>query len=166
LELGEKAYWERLTPSPEFVVLFLPGEAFFSAALEQDPALLEYGVEKKVLIASPTTLIALLRAVAYGWKEELMAKHAQSICELGKSLYDRLKNMTEHLAKLKRSLDGSVDSYNKVVASYEARVLPAARKFEELSVVEHAELAPVDPVEKLSRSLEIANLEVANIEAT
>ncbi len=156
IELGEKAYWEKLSPTPEFVVLFLPGEAFFSAALEQDPALLEYGVDKKVLIASPTTLIALLRAVAYGWKEELMAEHARAICDLGKSLYDRLKNMTEHLAKLKRSLDGSVESYNKVVASFEARVLPAAKKFEELSVVEQAGFASVDPVEKLTRSLEVS----------
>lgn len=155
LELSEKAYWEKLSPTPEFVVLFLPGEAFFSAALEQDPTLIEYGVDRKVLIASPTTLIALLRSVAYGWKEQMIAEHAQAIFDLGKSLHERLRVMTEHLIRLKKSLDGSVDSYNKLVSSYETRVLPAARKFEEMAVSDKDSIPETSLVDKLSRSLEI-----------
>lgn len=154
-ELGEKAYWDKLSPTPEFVVLFLPGEAFFSAALEQDPTLIEYGVEKKVLIASPTTLIALLLSVAYGWKEERIADHARAIFDLGKTFHERLKVMTDHLVRLKKSIDGSVDSYNKVVGSFESRVLPAARSFEELADLTSSPIAELTPVEKLSRALQL-----------
>jgi DNA recombination protein RmuC len=156
-ELGEKAYWERIQPAPEFVVLFMPSEAFFSAALEYDPTLIEYGVDKKVLIATPTTLIALLRAVAYGWKEGLVAKHAQEISEVGKSLHERLKTMTEHLVKLKRSIDNSVDSYNKVVGCFETRVMPAARRFEDMQVVGSEPIVQLQPVESILRSIESDN---------
>lgn len=154
LELGEKAYWEKLSPTPEFVVLFLPGEAFFSTALEQDPMLIEYGVEKKVIIASPTTLISLLLSVAYGWKEERIAEHAKSIFDLAKSFHERLKVMVEHITRLKKSLDGSVDAYNKLVGSFETRVLPAARSFEALASLDADPIEDLSPVEKLTRSLE------------
>jgi DNA recombination protein RmuC len=133
-ELGAKSYWEHFQPAPEFVVLFLPAESFFSAALEHDPALIEYGVEKRVLLATPTTLIALLQSVAYGWREDKVAEHAQAISLLGKDLHERMRTMCEHFIKLKKSLSSSVEAYNKAVASFETRVMPAARKFHEMKV--------------------------------
>lgn len=152
LQLGDKAYFESIDRTPEFVVLFLPGESFFSVALEQDPTLIEYGVDKKVLIATPTTLIALLRAVAFGWREEVVALHAEKISELGRSLYERLENMVTHFQKLKRSLDTAADAYNKVVGCFESRVLVAARRFQEMGVSEDKpELEELEPVEKLTR---------------
>jgi DNA recombination protein RmuC len=151
--LGEKAYWEHFQRVPEFVILFLPAESFFSAALEFDHSLIEYGVERKVLLATPTTLIALLRAVAYGWKEVTVAEHAQSICDLGKVLYDRLNTMAEHFVRLKKALNGSVDAYNKTVASFESRVLPAARRFHEMGAADSVEIPFLEPVEALTRAL-------------
>ncbi|MBS0655867.1 MAG: DNA recombination protein RmuC, partial [Verrucomicrobia bacterium] len=142
--LGEKAYWEHFQPTPEFVILFLPAESFFSAALEFDHSLIEYGVERKVLLATPTTLIALLRAVAYGWKEVTVAEHAQAICEQGKTLYDRLSTMADHFVRLKKSLSGSVEAYNKTVASFESRVLPAARRFQEMGAADSVEIPFLD----------------------
>lgn len=159
-DLSDKAYWESFAQTPEFVVLFLPGESFFGAALEADPQLIEYGAGKKVLMATPTTLIALLRAVALGWREQVMHEHAQKICELGKSLHERLATMCEHFGKLKKAIDGSVDAYNKVVGSFEGRVLPSARRFEELGVAGTQEIDLLEPIEKLTRTLEVA-VEVA-----
>ena len=154
-DLGDKSYWESFQPSPEFVVLFLPAESFFSVALEHDPSLIEYGVSKKVLLATPTTLIALLKAVAYGWREEVVAEHALFISELGKSLYERLNTMVEHFIKLKRSLDSSIDAYNKTVGSFEGRVLTAARRFEEVGIAEAKTTIPLlEPIDKMTRSLE------------
>jgi DNA recombination protein RmuC len=146
-ELGAKAYWEHFQPSPEFVILFLPAEGFFSAALEQDASLIEYGVEKRVLLATPTTLIALLQSVAYGWREETVAEHAQTICSLGKELHERMRTMCEHFIKLKKSLSASVESYNKAVASFESRVMPTARKFHEMGVTSSSELPQLELVE-------------------
>lgn len=153
-DLSEKAYWERIQPTPEFVVLFLPGEAFFSAALDSDPTLIEYGVDKKVLLATPTTLIALLKAVASGWREQVVHEHARAICELGKSLHERLATMSEHFMRLKKSLDGSVDAYNKAVGSFESRVLTAARRFEEIGVSSSTEIPELQLCEKITRTLE------------
>lgn len=152
--LGEKSYWEQFQRAPEFVVLFLPAESFFGMALEHDPSLIEFGVEKQVLVATPTTLIALLKAVACGWREELVQEHAEYISNLGRQLYDRLHTLVEHFQKLKRSLDSAVDSYNKVTACFEGRVLVAARKFQEVGVGKHdLALEELGPVEKIARDL-------------
>lgn len=154
-DLSDKAYWESFAQTPEFVVLFLPGESFFSAALEADPQLIEFGAGKRVLMATPTTLIALLRAVALGWREQVMHEQTLKICELGKSLHERLATMCEHFGRLKKAIDASVEAYNKVVGSFEGRVLTSARRFEELGVTSSQEIAILDPIEKLTRTLEV-----------
>jgi DNA recombination protein RmuC len=132
--LGSKRYWRALTESPEFVVLFLPAESFMSAALEAEPTLLEYAADRGVVLASPTTLIALLRTVAHGWRHEALADRAREIHLVGRELYERIGTMGGHLAKLGRSLDSAVTSYNQTVGSWESRVLVGARRFEELDV--------------------------------
>lgn len=153
-DLSDKAYWESFSNTPEFVVLFLPGESFFAAALEADPQLIEFGAQKRVLMATPTTLIALLRAVALGWREQVMHEETLKICELGKLLHERLATMSEHFGRLKKAMDASVEAYNKVVGSFEGRVMPSARRFEELGVTSAQEIMPLEPVEKLTRSIE------------
>ena len=150
--LAAKAYWRALPGTPEFVVMFVPGEAFLSAALESDPALLEYAAERKVVPASPTTLIALLRTVAHGWTEQSVNDRAREIQRLGRELHERLGTMTGHLDKVGRSLAGAVASYNAAVGSLEGRVLVSARRFADLEVVTDeleaprlVELAPRTP---------------------
>jgi DNA recombination protein RmuC len=123
IALGSKGYFAKFTPAPEFVVLFLPGESFFSAALEHDPTLLEEGTDRNVILAAPTTLIALLKAVYYGWKQEAIVENARKISDLGRELHDRAATMTEHFSKLGSSLGGAVDAFNKTVGSLETNVL-------------------------------------------
>lgn len=150
-KLGQKAYWEHLTPTPEFVVMFLPGEIFFSAALEHDPALIEEGVKQKVIVASPTTLIALLRAVYYGWRQEDVAKNARQISESGRKLYKHATVLAAHFAKVGRGLSGAVASYNSGLRTLESGVLGQARKLKELAAREERDLPEMEPIETAPR---------------
>lgn len=153
-KLGEKSYWQQFEHAPEFVVMFLPGEMLFSAALEVDPDLIENGVAQRVIPASPTTLIALLRAVSYGWKQEAIAKEAQQISGLGGQLYKRLGDLAGHVFEVGRSLERTVQSYNKAIGSLEGRVLVSARKFREYeSVFARDEIVQLAPVETEPRQL-------------
>ena len=155
MALSQRSYWEQFPNSPEFVVLFLPGEPFFSAALDQDPALIEMGVEQKVILATPTTLIALLRAVSYGWRQEKMAENAHKIASLGRDLYKRLEGMGKHFTRLGRSLSGSVDAYNQTVATFESRVLISARRFKDLETVSAgSEIETLVPLDSSIRKLQ------------
>ncbi|MCX5721758.1 MAG: DNA recombination protein RmuC [Nitrospirae bacterium] len=150
-ELSLKAYWNQFAQAPEFVVLFLPGEQFLGAALEHDPRLIEDGFLRSVVLATPTTLMALLRAVAYGWRQEKMTEHAEEAGRLGKDLYERMAVLTEHLNDVGQALGKSVLAYNKAVGSLETRILPAARRFKELGVSSEKELPLLDPIEFVSR---------------
>ena len=155
-ELGRKAYWDQFDHTPELVVLFLPGDHFYSAALQEDPSLIEFGVEQKVLVATPVNLIGLLRAVAYGWRQESIAVNAREISELGAELYKRISDLGGHWIDLGRNLSRTVEAFNSAVGSLESRVLVSARRFKELGATPSAiEIEVVEPVDKAPRPLKI-----------
>ena len=151
--LSGKKYWEQFESTPEFVVMFLPGETFFSAALEQDTGLIEHGVLNRVIPASPTTLIALLKAINYGWNQEKLARNAQQISDLGKELHERLRKLAGHITGVGTSLDRAVEAYNQAVGSLENRVLVSARKFAELGASVAEDIPDLEPIETTARAL-------------
>lgn len=153
LKLSAKSYWSELSCTPEFVVMFLPSEAMYSAALQEMPSLIEDGVGKRVLIATPTTLIALLQAVHFGWRQEMLAENAQAISDQGRALHERMSTMVEHWGKVGVALERATGSYNSAVASFEGRVKPAIRKLEELGAASKKEIGELPPVEGRPRVL-------------
>jgi len=155
--LSAKAYWAALSPAPEFVVLFIPGEAFLAPALEHDPALLEHAIAHKVHIATPTTLITMLRTAQYAWQQEALSENARAVFDLGRELYDRIAGLGKHVDGLGKALTSAIASYNKTVGSLEGRVLVTARKLNQLGVVD-AELKPPAPVEDTVRVLSAPDL--------
>ncbi len=155
-ELGRKAYWDQFDHTPELVVMFLPGDHFYSAALQEDPSLIEFGVEQKVLVATPVNLIGLLRAVAYGWRQEAIALNAREISELGAELYKRIADLGGHWSDIGKNLARTVEAFNSAVGSLETRVLVSARRFKELGATSSAiEIEVLEPVEKSPRPLKV-----------
>ena len=152
-ELGRKSYWEQFHPSPEFVILFLPGEMFYSAALQEAPSLIEFGVTERVIPATPTTLIALLRAVAYGWQQEAIAQNAREISNLGRDLHKRISTFTQHWENIGKSLGKAVSFYNQATGTLETRVLVSARKFRDLQSTADSEIPSPSPIDTTPRSL-------------
>jgi DNA recombination protein RmuC len=164
-ELSRKSYWEQFPSAPEFVVLFLPGEMFFSAALENDPGLIESASERRVVLATPTTLIALLKAVYFGWRQQSLADNAHEISALGRELYERLSVMGGHFASIGKNLNQAVTSFNKAVASVETRVFPSARKFRDLhAAAGDTEIDPLVQIEQIARQPQSPELLVSGDE--
>ena len=163
-ELSSKAYWSQFKDAPNFVVLFIPGDQFLGAALDQDRNLLEDALRKQVILATPTSFVALLRAVAYGWRQEQLAKNAEKIRQVGEELYQRLTNFSGHLQKLGRSLESGLKAYNSAIGSFDARVLPSARKFVELGINPGKEIETPQQIETGIKTAEVltSDLETEN----
>jgi DNA recombination protein RmuC len=157
-KLGSKAYWEQLGDSPEMVVMFLPGETLFSAALQHDLTLIEYGLQQKVLVASPITLIALLTTVAHTWRQEALTENYKEVARLGKEFYERLATFTDRFDEVRKKLDGAVQAYNEAAGSLESRVLVSARRLRELQVTTADEIPPAEPIERVPRLLKQMDL--------
>lgn len=153
-ELASRNYWAQFKHSPDFVVMFIPGDQFLTAAMDIDRDLLEYALGQKVILATPTSFVALLRAVAYGWRQQSLAENAEKIRDVGEDLYQRLSTFTEHLAKLGKNLGSSLDHYNKAVGSFERQVIPGARKFAEMGITIRKPLHELDQIEKSARQME------------
>lgn len=154
-KLASKEYWSQFKQSPEFVVLFIPGESFLSSALEIDTALIEDGIQRRVIIATPTTVIALLRAIAYGWRQEQMTKNAEEISELGRQLYERMTTLAQHFDNIGSNLEKAIAAYNKAVGSMESRILPSVRKFRELGATGADEIPIIEQIDQKPRNLSI-----------
>ena len=165
-KLGSKAYWEPLGDSPEMVVMFLPGETLFSAALQHDLELIEHGLRQKVLLASPITLIALLTTVAHSWRQEALAENYREVARLGREFYERLATFADRLDDVRKRLDGAVQAYNEAAGSFESRVLVSARRLKDLKVTTADELPPAEPIDRVPRVLKQANLMGLPEEAT
>jgi DNA recombination protein RmuC len=161
-ELGQKSYWEQFEHSPEFAVLFLPGDQFLSAALAERPDLIDSALKQRIIVTTPSTLMALLKVIAYGWRQTRVTENAREIRELGQDLHKRLNVFVNHLQKVGRSLGNAVDSYNSAVGSLERNVMPQARKFPELGATTDAPIEPVDPIEKAVRELTLPSPETAD----
>ena len=153
VKLGTKTYWQHFQPAPDLVIMFLPGEALLSTALQRDPSLLDFSLGKGVMLASPMTLMALLRAVAYGWQQEKIAKNAQGISDLGRQLYDRIRIMAIHFEEVARGLGKSVDAYNRAIGSLESRVLVTARRLKDSGISAPEALPELGPIEHTPRPL-------------
>ena len=158
-ELASKAYWNQLKNTPDFVVLFIPGDQFLSTALDYDSGLLEDALSKQIILATPTSFVALLRAVAYGWRQEQLTANADKIRDIGEELYLRLAVFSEHLAKLGKSIDSSAKHFNNAVGSFDTRILPSARKFKELGINEKKSINQPEQVETATRSLETTEID-------
>ncbi|NWF76445.1 MAG: DNA recombination protein RmuC [Nitrospirae bacterium] len=158
-KLSSKEYWSQFQKSPEFVVLFIPGESFLSSALEVDNNLIEDGIKKRVIIATPTTFIALLRAIAYGWRQEQLTKNAQVISDLGRQLYERMNILIQHFENIGVNLEKAIGAYNKAVASLETRVLPSVRRFRELGITSASEISVVEQIDQTPRNLNMLESE-------
>jgi DNA recombination protein RmuC len=158
-KLGSKEYWSQFSQSPEFVVLFIPGEAFLSPALETDTTLIEDGIQKRVIIATPTTFVALLRAIAYGWRQEQVTKNAQQVSMLGKELYERMSTLAKYFGEMGSAIERSIASYNKIVGSMESRVLPSVRKFKELGVTGAEEIPTLEQIDQQPRKMSLPDSE-------
>ena len=156
--LAGKGYWKQFSKTPEFVVMFIPGESFFGAAVDYDHALIEDGLSNHVVLATPTTFIALLQAVAYGWRQEQIAKNTQEISELGRQLYERMKTLAEYISDIGKGLEDANKAYNNAVGSLESRVLPAARRFKELGVTTGEEVAVIKPTDTTARAISAPEL--------
>jgi DNA recombination protein RmuC len=156
-QLGSKAYWSSLPQTPEFVIMFVPGEAFLAPALEHDQGLLEYALARRVHLATPTTLVSMLRTVQYAWQQQALSENAREVFELGRELYDRLGGLGRHLDKLGKSLTNAVGAYNQAVGTMESRVLVSARRLSSIGLVD-AELGAPAPVTETARPLSAPEL--------